>query len=136
MKRYVTMPERKRMRELREQRLPLTAIAEIVGRPWRTVHDHVKDIPAPPGGWSKGGPRRTGPLTHGGRSKHRARLRVKARELAAQTGEPYDDICRRWGCEKKDGKFSASRQPSERSRYPNLGRSRQGVRRSEDQHGV
>lgn len=55
MKRYVTSPERVRMRQLRQQRLSYAAIGRLLNRPWRTVRDHVLDIPPPPEGWPKGG---------------------------------------------------------------------------------
>jgi len=40
----VTADQRRRMRELRQQRMPLSAIARAVGLPKTTVYEHVRDI--------------------------------------------------------------------------------------------
>lgn len=45
--RFVTATERRKMRELREQRMAIGKIARTVGRPKTTVWDHVRDIVQP-----------------------------------------------------------------------------------------
>jgi len=42
--RFVTATERRRMRELREQRMSIAEIARLVKRPRTTVWDHVHTV--------------------------------------------------------------------------------------------
>lgn len=53
--RFVTGLQRKEMIRLRELGWSIAKIGSAVGKPDGTVFMHVRHIPPPPGGWSRGG---------------------------------------------------------------------------------